>query len=137
MAMAKSSARWPIGHGLYLIGPVIEHDDGAAHFVAAFGGARSFTVDHMVVPADDDPHAARAAFLRTAKNGAFGEGGAEAFDDEHALLIRAAAIWPNGMTKRALAEFEKSMAIAERLDALAAERSRSWWLRLGKLVGAA
>jgi hypothetical protein len=105
-----------VGYGLYLIGPVIECDNGESYFVAAFSDSKGFTIDSMVVPAGQDPVEARASFLRAAQNNAFSEGGAEAFDDEHALLIRAAAIWPSRKTKHALAEFEKSMALAERLN---------------------
>jgi hypothetical protein len=107
----------PIGYGLYLIGPVMENDDGGRYFVMAFGGPRSFTIDYMPLPDRPDADEMRASYIRAAKNGAFSAGGAEEFDDEHELLKRAVEIWPNRKTKRALAEFEESMALAERLNA--------------------
>ena len=96
-----------IGQGLYLIGPVIERENDDPYFVMAFGSARTFTMDYMVVPANHNPRESRADMLRMAKNNAFGVGGAEEFDDQHALLLRAIEIWPNRKTRQALTEFEE------------------------------
>ena len=96
----------PVGYGLYLIGPVIERDDGDPYFVMAFGGPRSFTMDRMPGSSVEEVGDGRAYMLRWAQNT---PGGAEAFDDQHALLIRAVEVWPNRKTKAALAAFERSM----------------------------
>ena len=96
-----------IGQGLYLIGPVIERENDDPYFVMAFGSARTFTMDYMVISTNHDPHKSRADMLRMAKNNAFGVGGAEEFDDQHALLLRAIEIWPNRKTRQALTEFEE------------------------------
>ena len=42
-----------------------------------------------------------------AQNNCFGTGGAEVFDDQRALLLRAVAIWPGRKTRQALAKFEQ------------------------------
>ena len=110
----------PVGYGLYLIGPVIARDDGDPYFVMAFGGPRSFTMDLMPGSTVEEASDGRAYMLRWAQNT---PGGAEAFDDQHALLIRAVEIWPNRKTKAALAEFERSMpptALVEWTQALQA-----------------
>jgi hypothetical protein len=84
-------------------------DDDHPHFISAYGDARTFHTD--VVWAED------VADLETSRTHARFQLGAELFSDEHELLKRACHLWPNAQTKAALSAYEKSLAMADAMNA--------------------
>lgn len=96
-------------HQHYLLGPIQEWDDQAPHFVSAQGTKTTFRADMIFSDDIED--------LKMSRTRARFELGAELFEDEHALLLRALQLWPNAQSRQALANYEKSAALADALNA--------------------